>query len=232
MQSQHKMVDQLPKKVGVKYPLNLQFFAEVETNTDNQPVEQEQKGTEQETQAGGQEQQTQDAAEKAEEQEQTFKQEDVNKIAAKEAKKAQEKLLKSLGIDDFDNAKEGMKKFKEWQESQKTEQEKQQEELKKLQENYSTASSENETLKAQISAMKSGVKADSVEDVVTLAKNLVDDDTDMDAAIAKVVEKYPHFKVEEQPQEDHKDSKKPSFTTGQHTKQPESEIDKWLSAFK
>src|SRR5690606_39528585 len=36
-----------------------------------------------------------------------FTQEDVNRIAAREAKEAQEKLLKQLGIEDFESAKEG-----------------------------------------------------------------------------------------------------------------------------
>ena len=44
----------------------------------------------------------------------TFTQDDVNSVAAKEAKKAQEKLLKQLGITDFENAKEGMQKFQQW----------------------------------------------------------------------------------------------------------------------
>src|SRR5690625_5061905 len=73
---------------------------------------------------------TDTASETAEEQ--LFKQEDVNNIVAKEAKKAQEKLLKQLGIDDFKSAKEGMEKFREWQDAQKTEAEKQAEQLQKL----------------------------------------------------------------------------------------------------
>lgn len=158
----------------------------------------------------------------------TFTQDDLNRIAAKEAKKAQEKLLKQLGMDDFDNAKEGLQKFKEWQESQKTEAEKQAERLKELEEKHNTYAEENATLKAQISAMKAGVNADAVPDVVTLAKTLVDDETDMDAAIQKVVERYPHFKAAQEQQEE----KKPTFTTGQHKKQPQTEMDKWLEAFK
>src|SRR5690625_1110678 len=154
---------------------------------------------------------TDNASETAEEQ--LFKQEDVNNIVAKEAKKAQEKLLKQLGIDDFKSAKEGMEKFREWQDAQKTEAEKQAEQLQKLESDYNSVSEENASLKAQIAAMKSGVKAESVEDVVTLAKTLVDDDTDMNEAIKKVIEKYPHFAQEE------KEEQKPSFTTGQHTKE-------------
>src|SRR5690606_41968312 len=57
--------------------------------------------------------------------EKLFTQEDVNRIAAREAKEAQEKLLKQLGIEDFESAKEGLQKFREWQEAQKTEAEKQ-----------------------------------------------------------------------------------------------------------
>lgn len=163
--------------------LNLQLFAE---DKDEQKTDQaEQPGDEKGT-----------ATDKAEEK--TFKQEDVNNIVAKESKKATEKLLKELGIEDFENAKEGMVKFKEWQESQKTEQEKQQETLENLAKDKETLTSENENLKAQISAMKQGVKGESVEDVVALAERLVNDDTTIDEAIKKVVEKYPHFAAQEE----------------------------------
>jgi len=159
----------------------------------------------------------------------TFTQDDLNNIAAKEAKKAQEKLLKQLGIEDFNSAKDGMQKFKDWQESQKTEAQKQADRLKDLETNFSTTSEENSSLKAQISAMKAGVKAESVEDVVVLAKTMVSEEMDMDAAIAKVVEKYPHFS--EAAKADPNEPPKPSFSTGQHQKQPETDMDKWLDAF-
>lgn len=157
----------------------------------------------------------------------TFTQEEVNNIAAREAKKAQEKFLKQLGIDDFENAKEGLKKFREWQDSQKTEAEKQAEQLKAAEAKQAELAERAAALEAQVAALKAGVNADSVEDVVTLAKVYVDDDTDITAAISKVIEKYPHFKAGQAQQE-----KKPTFTTGQHQKQPQSEMDKWIEAFK
>lgn len=160
--------------------------------------------------------------------EKTFTQEDVNNLIAKETRKQQEKILKQLGIDNFDNAREGMKQFNEWRESQKTEQEKQAEMLKNLETEKGTLSEENTSLKAQLSAVKAGVNADSVEDVVTLAKNLVNDDVDMDAAIGKVLEKYPHFGQQQEPEE----VKKPTFTTGQHQTQQQTELEKWMNAFK
>jgi hypothetical protein len=162
---------------------NLQLFAE---DKDEQTTDQaEQPGDEKDT-----------ATDKAEEK--TFKQEDVNNIVAKESKKATEKLLKELGIEDFENAKDGMAKFKEWQESQKTEQEKQQETLNNLTKDKEILTSENQNLKSQISAMKQGVKADFVEDVVALAERLVNDETTIDEAIKAVVEKYPHFVGEDE----------------------------------
>jgi len=183
-------------------PLDLQFFsAEEGGQTGDQQPEQQPAGGEQTHQ---QEQQP----------EKTFTQEDVNNLIAKESKKAQEKLLKQLGIDDFKNAKEGLQKFREWQESQKTEAEKQAERLQALEQEKGTLAEENATLKAQLSALKAGVNAESVEDVVVLAKNLVNDDVDMDAAIQKVLEKYPHFKGQQEQQQE----QKPSFTTGQHQK--------------
>lgn len=179
-------------------PLNLQFFAE------------QGEGDQTSEQSGGEEQSGTDSQQS---EEKTFRQEDVNNIVAREAKKAQEKLLKELGIDDFENAKDGLAKFREWQESQKTEQEKQAEQLEQLQSNLNQTTSENETLKAQLSALKQGVISDSVEDVVALAKNYVSDDVDMDKAIKQVIEKYPHFAQQKQEEQD---EPKPQFTTGQH----------------
>jgi len=161
------------------------------------------------TNVGGNEETTDTTAEKVEDN--TFSQEDVNNIVARESKKAQEKLLKQLGIEDFDNAKEGFQKFQEWQESQKTEVEKKAEQLEKLQSENESKDTTINQLQAQLSALKTGVIADSVEDVVALAKNYVSDDVDMDTAIKQVIEKYPHFAKAEQEQEE-----KPNFTTGQH----------------
>jgi len=140
-----------------------------------------------------------------------FTQEDVNRIAAREAKEAQEKLLKQLGIEDFESAKEGLQKFREWQESQKTEAEKQAEQLQKLQEQSQSLAAENEQLKAKLAAVQAGVDPNSIDDVVVLAKNYLSDDVDLNAAIGKVLEKYPHFAAA-QPE------KKPKFTVGDHKK--------------
>ncbi|MEC2212641.1 hypothetical protein P9G44_18345 [Bacillus paralicheniformis] len=174
----------------------------------------------------GQQQSGQDPQNPSQEGEKTFTQEDVSSIAAKEAKKAQEKLLKQLGVSDFKSAKEGLQKLQEIEDSKKTEAEKMAESLKDYETKYETVSSENESLKAQIAAMGAGVQADAVQDVVTLAKPLVSDEVDMNAAIEKVLEKYPHFKGEAAEPE------KPVYTAGPNQKQRPTEMDQWIQAFK
>lgn len=153
-------------------------------------------------------------------------QSDVNNLIAKETKKTQEKLLKQLGIEDFKSAKEGLEKFREWQESQKTEAQKQSERLQEYETQSQKLANENESLKAQNAAILAGVQKDAIEDVVTLAKPLVSDEVDMNVAIGKVLEKYPHFKGEAE------ETSKPVYTTGPNQKQRPTEMDQWIQAFK
>jgi hypothetical protein len=178
--------------------------------------EQIQQQTDQAVNLGGQDNPQQDQQRQQQQQEmKTFTQEDVNNIVAREVKKTQEKLLKQLGIDDFNSAKEGLQKFREWQESQKTEAQKQAERLQQLEQQFNAVQQEKETLLAQLAAVKAGVHADFVEDVIVLAQRLVNEDTTIDDAIAKVIEKYPHFK--EAPQQPEQQPK-PTFTVGTHQK--------------
>ena len=175
--------------------------------------EQIQQQTDQAVNLGGQDNPQQDQQQQQPEVK-TFTQDDVNNIVAKEVKKAQEKLLKQLGIDDFNSAKEGLQKFREWQDAQKTEQQKQAERLQQLEQQFNAVQQEKENLMAQLAAVKAGVHADYVEDVIVLAQRLVNEDTTIDDAIAKVIEKYPHFK--EAPQQE--EPPKPTFTVGTHQK--------------
>lgn len=158
----------------------------------------------------------------------TFSQEEVNAIASKEVKKAQEKFLKSIGFEDFENAKDGIAKFKEYTESQKTEAQKQAEKLTGYETDINNYKNQIDSLNAQLSASKLGIKEESINDVVLLAKTLVNDETDLNTAMSKVLEKYPHFKGEGQQQQD---PSKPSFTQGQHKKETPNEVDSWIEAF-
>ncbi|MBU5327635.1 hypothetical protein [Bacillus paralicheniformis] len=166
----------------------------------------------------GQQQGGQDPQNPSQEGEKTFTQEDVSSIAAKEAKKAQEKLLKQLGVSDFKSAKEGLQKLQEIEDSKKTEAQKQAERLQEYETQSQKLASENESLKAQMAAITAGVQADAVRDVVTLAKPLVSDEVDMNAAIEKVLEKYPHFKGEAGEEDD-----TAFYTVGDHKKQTKTD---------
>ena len=52
---------------------------------------------------------------------------------------------------------------------------------------------ENAALKSSIACFKAGIRAECMEDAVALANKYVDDSTNFDAALQKVLEKYPNF---------------------------------------
>ncbi|MFP7275765.1 hypothetical protein SFC17_12625 [Bacillus paralicheniformis] len=166
----------------------------------------------------GQQQGGQDPQNPSQEGEKLFTQEDVKRIASKEKKQGLENFLKELGFEDFENAKDGVQKYREWQESQKTEAQKQAERLQEYETQSQKLASENESLKAQMAAITAGVQSDAVQDVVTLAKPLVSDEVDMNAAIAKVLEKYPHFKGGASEEDD-----TAFYTVGDHKKQTKTD---------
>ena len=194
----------LPIKLGeikmkqnkFKLPLNLQYFSEEPTDVEGD----EQTGNaDQDNQTGGEQKPSN-----------TFTQEDVNNLIAREKNKAQEKIFREIGVTDFENAKEAIAKYQEWQESQKSEAEKQEQALSKLQSDYETLKAQLEDEKAHVEALKLGVTSESLTDAITLAKTRVNDDTDFNAALKSVIESYPNFTkqvVEET---------KPSFLGGTH----------------
>lgn len=172
--------------------LNLQYFAEADTGG-SEGEQTEQQEEQQDTK--------------------TFTQEDVNNIVARESKKATEKLLKSLGFEDVKNAKDGLQKLQEWQESQKTEQQKQTEALEKYQKDLEATKAEKELTELKLEAFVAGAKAESIDDVLLLAKARVSDEVSKQDAIKQVLEAYPHFKQGQTEQKEEKPSV-PTFSTG------------------
>lgn len=144
------------------------------------------------------------------EQARTFSQEEVNGLVAKESKKAQEQIFKSLGFEDIKSAKEGFEKLKAWEDSQKSESEKSAEALNAKEQELAKALSDNKTLSAQLSALKQGVNADSVDDVIALSERLVSDEVSIDDAIKQILTKYPQFGTK---QEQDEEKPKPTFAT-------------------
>lgn len=147
----------------------------------------------------------------AKEEAKTFTQEEVNGLVAKEAKKAQENIFKSLGFEDVKSAKDGFEQLKEWQDSQKTEAEKQAEAIADKEKQLEAVLLENKQLTAKYAALTLGVRSDAVDDVIALAQSKVTDDVTINDAIAEVLAKYPQFgNIPEEPKEE----PKPSFSIG------------------
>lgn len=94
-------------------------------------------------------------------------------------------------------SKEEIEAFNSWKESQKTQAEKQQEAIKNYETKITEANSKYQDLESKYFAIEKGVKKDSLPDVLVLAKSLVNEETPIDKAIDKVLEKYPNFKNNE-----------------------------------
>lgn len=165
--------------------------------------------------------------EPAQKDEKTFTQEDLNRIATKESKQAKEAILKQLGFDSLDAAKQAIESHNNYLESQKTEEQRRQDEMTNLQNENKAYMTTVETLEAKNAALVLGIKADSLEDAITLAKANVNADTDITAALTAVVTKYPHFCTPEQ-----EPTTKPMISAGQHKAPALTEQDQWNQAFK
>lgn len=123
--------------------------------------------------------------------EKTFTQEEVNRMIKDRVAREKKGQL----------SKEELKAYQEWKESQRTEAQKQSEALTNAEKAKQDAEERANTLEAKVTCLSKGVLADSVDDVVILAKAMVSDDVTMDQAVDKVLEKYPSFKGVQQQDE-------------------------------
>lgn len=121
--------------------------------------------------------------------EKTFTQEQVNNLIKKESAKAVEKLIKDLGVDTFENAKEGIEKLKALEDDKKTDLEKLQEQVKAL----TDAQSEKETVLSmknnEVELLKAGVPAEKINTYTKLL-NTYDGD-DMTVKMESVLKDFP-----------------------------------------
>ena len=89
-----------------------------------------------------------------------------------------------------------LEEYRKWKESKKTNEEKQKDALTKAEKARLDAESKVLDYEAKFLAIKSGVSADNVDDVIALAKAKVTDTVTLDKAIDEVIKKYPSFKGE------------------------------------
>ncbi|WP_050322619.1 hypothetical protein, partial [Streptococcus equi] len=147
------------------------------------------------TGAGGGAEVTSETNAEAGQVEQTVSQQQADPVDTEAIKsQAISELLGQLGVTSVEDAKANLASWNKYQEGQKTE-------LQKIQDSLTVANNslaERDTtiasLQAQLAAAHLGVPAENTSDVITLANSLVNEKTDINAAITTVLEKYPHFK--------------------------------------
>ena len=105
-------------------------------------------------------------------------------------------------------SKDELKAFREWKDSQKTAEQKAAEQLAEVAAARDTAEREKSRLEIKVSCLAKGVPADAADDVIALAERFIDDDTTIEKAVEKVLEKYPSFRSA---------VKAPGITTGTKT---------------
>lgn len=88
---------------------------------------------------------------------------------------------------------EELKAFRDWQNSRKSAEQKAADDIAAANSAKETAKREKQSLEIKVACLSKGVPADAAEDVIALAARLADDDTSIEKAVDKVLEKYPAF---------------------------------------
>lgn len=122
-------------------------------------------------------------------------------------------------------SKEELEAFNAWRENQKTEEEKKNEALTNAEKAREAAEARANTLEAKVSCLSKGVLSENIDDVVILAKSIVNEEITMEQAIDKVLEKYPSFKAG--PQKTEEENK--GFKIGADSRKSKENIDDALS---
>lgn len=125
--------------------------------------------------------------------ERVFTQEEVSRMMAKEKREGKLSVLRELGIEDVKSAKDGLKKYQEYVDSQKTEAQKAQEEVQRLAQEKAEAEEQAQLASIQVSALKSGIAPDFLDDAIVLAKNKKTDNMTFEEVFNSLKEQYPNF---------------------------------------
>ena len=134
----------------------------------------------------------------SEQAEKTFTQKELDEIVKQRLDRAKKDMP----------SKDELKAFREWKDSQKTAEQKAAEQLAEVAAARDTAEREKSRLEIKVSCLAKGVPADAADDVIALAERFIDDDTTIEKAVEKVLEKYPSFRSA---------VKAPGITTGVKT---------------
>ena len=116
--------------------------------------------------------------------EKTFTQKELDEIVKQRLDRAKKDMP----------SKDELKAFREWKDSQKTAEQKAAEQLAEVAAARDSAEREKSRLEIKVSCLAKGVDVEAVDDVIALAERFIDDDTTIEKAVEKVLEKYPSFR--------------------------------------
>lgn len=134
----------------------------------------------------------------SEQAEKTFTQKELDEIVKQRLDRAKKDMP----------SKDELKAFREWRDSQKTAEQKAAEQLAEVAAARDSAEREKSRLEIKVSCLSKGVDVEAVDDVIALAERFIDEDTTIEKAVEKVLEKYPSFRSA---------AKVPGITTGVKT---------------
>lgn len=121
----------------------------------------------------------------------TFTQDEVNQLIGGAKTKAQEKILKDLGIDNIDNVKDALKRLKEKQEAEMTEVERHKKQNEELTKKLTEIENAKNTAETKSLMLMKGIDKDKIERALKLA-NTFDGET-IDQKIDMMLKEYPEF---------------------------------------
>lgn len=115
--------------------------------------------------------------------EKTFTQTELNAFLKTEREKSKTQILKDLGVTDFDTAKQGLQKYLADLEAQKTDLQKANEKVSEMETMTRQIQAENMKLKASMTAISAGVRAECAEDFATIAMGKMGENDDISTVI-------------------------------------------------
>ncbi len=130
--------------------------------------------------------------------EKTFTQKELDEIVKQKLDRAKKDIP----------TKEELKAYRDWRDSQKTAEQKAADDIAAANSAKEAAEKEKQRLEIKVACLSKGVPSEAADDVIALASRLTDENTTIEKAVEKVLEKYPSFKG---------GNKAPGITTGVRT---------------
>ncbi len=163
--------------------IGLQFFAEPESNPEQQPNN------------GIEPKPNTEPSSQSQSQPKTFTQEELNKIASRENEQGRAAVLRELGINPDD--KGAIERYKKLIEQNQSNEERLNTQLQTEQTEKANALARAETAEIKLAAIQAGVNPEMVDDLVILAKTKVTETKTIDKVIEEMKTTHPMFYINE-----------------------------------